>query len=293
MNTHTMPIPSNRVCDIERYGIAQLTPAYGEGEAQQLTRMLFEAYLGWSLAQLLLHRQECINQSDLLRFYWAIEDLKKFRPIQHIIGYTFFYDCKIHVTPDTLIPRPETEELVSLTIEKVSGHCANVLDLCTGSGCIAIALAKGLQCDEVHGLDISAEALAIARQNAKENGVAIDFLQADILNMADKPFNGKNFDLIISNPPYIKETERQEMRTNVLNYEPALALFVPDNNPLLFYDAIATFARKHLNENGLLALEINEKLGAETVALMKQHGLSPTLQNDAFGKERFIFCSRQ
>ena len=294
-NTTHMHIPSNRVRDIERYIRTELDELYPEGELRMFTQMLFEAYLGWSTAQLLLHRDDTINQSDLLKFHWAVEDLKQYRPIQHIIGYTDFCDCRIAVSPDVLIPRPETEEIVLKATELLNDSGANVqegnfLDLCTGSGCIAIALAKQFPKAKVYAVDISAKALDLAQKNAERNHVAVEFVQSDILQETFA-LPCPTFDLIISNPPYIQEKERCDMERNVLEYEPSLALFVPDKDPLKFYRAIGLYALQHLTCKGLLILEINEHLGSATCQLLQDIGFVTQLLQDFRGKDRSIIAT--
>lgn len=294
-NTTHMHIPSNRVRDIERYIRTELDELYPEGELRMFTQMLFEAYMGWSTAQLLLHRDDTINQSDLLKFHWAVEDLKQYRPIQHIIGYTDFCDCRIAVSPDVLIPRPETEEIVLRATELLNDSGANVqegnfLDLCTGSGCIAIALAKQFPKAKVYAVDISTKALDLAQKNAERNHVAVEFVQSDILQETFA-LPCPTFDLIISNPPYIQEKERCNMERNVLEYEPSLALFVPDKDPLKFYRAIGLYALQHLTYKGLLILEINEHLGSATCQLLQSIGFVTQLLQDFRGKDRSIIAT--
>ena len=294
-NTTHMHIPSNRVRDIERFIRTELDELYPEGELRMFTQMLFEAYMGWSTAQLLLHRDDTINQSDLLKFHWAVEDLKQYRPIQHIIGYTDFCDCRIAVSPDVLIPRPETEEIVLRATELLNDSGANVqegnfLDLCTGSGCIAIALAKQFPKAKVYAVDISTKALDLAQKNAERNHVAVEFVQSDILQETIA-LPCPTFDLIISNPPYIQEKERCNMERNVLEYEPSLALFVPDKDPLKFYRAIGLYALQHLTYKGLLILEINEHLGSATCQLLQSIGFVTQLLQDFRGKDRSIIAT--
>ncbi len=296
MNTTNLHIPSNKVRDIERYFITELRDIYAEGEIRMFVRMLFEAFFGWSQTELLLRREETVNQSDLLRFHWAVEDLKRHRPIQHIIGWTELCGCRIEVTKDTLIPRPETEEIVNWTINllsksKIQNSKFKALDLCTGSGCIAIALAKHLPQAQVTAVDISEKALDVAWRNASANNVDVNFLQADILS----PFTIHNsqFSLIISNPPYVMDKERAVMQPNVLDWEPAQALFVPDSDPLLFYRAIADIAANHLAPEGILVLEINEQLGYETAALFASHGFATTLHSDFRGKTRMLTATKR
>ena len=300
MNTRNLRFKSNRVRDIIGLFHEELDGLYDSSEVRVFCEMLFEAFLGWDRVRLLISKEQTIDQSDLLKFHWALEDLKKYRPIQHIIGYADFCGCRIKVTPDVLIPRPETEEMIQWIISHTPrsalraagslelGEQKNtILDLCTGSGCIAIALKKAFPEADVTAVDLSPASLAIARQNAQDNGVDIHFREADIL---DKGFHLSplTFHLIVSNPPYVRNSERTAMAANVLDYEPGLALFVPDKEPLLFYRAIARLARKHLDLSGLLVLEINEALSSDTCNLLRQQGFRPEVHTDFRGKNRFI-----
>lgn len=248
--------------------------------------MLFEAFLKWDKVRLLTSKEQTIDQSDLLRFHWALEDLKRQRPIQHIIGYTDFCGCRIGLSPDVLIPRPETEEVVDWIINNFTFRLSpfTLLDLCTGSGCIAIALKKAFPAAEVTAVDVSPAALEIAQENASNNGTGVHFIQADIL--------GSQFSIIISNPPYVRDSERSQMQRNVLEYDPALALFVPDDDPLRFYKAIAAIAKEHLAEDGLLVVEINEALAGETCTLLKSYDFTTEVHTDFRGKARWISATR-
>ncbi len=292
-NTTSMPITSNRVRDIEKYYVDSLAGIYPEGEIKMFVRMLFEDIMGWSHAELLINRDTTVNQSDLLRFYWAAEDLKRYRPIQHIVGYVDFCGCRIGVDNTTLIPRPETEEIVMSVFDKLSERPPRrVLDLCTGSGCIAIAVAKHWREAEVTAVDVSSEALAKARQNADSNNVEVRFVQKDLLEEREyRDF--ELYDLIISNPPYVKESERREMSRNVLDWEPERALFVSDSDPLLFYRAIAKIAETHLSANGLMVLEINEKLGEAMARLLTERGFDATIYNDFRGRRRSVMAKKE
>lgn len=289
MNTTNLHIPSNKVRDIERYILAELHDLYPEAELKQMTRMLFEAFLGWTTVDFLLHREGTINQSDLLRFHWAVEDLKKQRPIQHIIGHTHFCDCRIEVSPDVLIPRPETEEIVQ-NLPHIEGP---ILDLCTGSGCIAIALSKNNPSVEVLGVDISQQALAVAQRNNEANHTQATFYQGDVLGTLPQPVCSRTYSLIISNPPYVMRSEAAQMEKNVLDYEPGLALWVDDNDPLPFYRAITSFAAAHLRKGGLLVFEINQHLGRETAAMIEQHGFECTIHDDFRGRPRSILATKK
>jgi release factor glutamine methyltransferase len=287
MNTRNLRFRSNRVRDIVALFHEELDDQYGAAEVGVFVEMLCEAFLGWDKVRLMTSREQTIDQSDLLRFHWALEDLKQSRPIQHIIGYTDFCGCCIAVSPDVLIPRPETEELVNWILHTFHLPLStfHLLDLCTGSGCIAIALKKAFPTADVTAVDISPKALEMARQNAKSNDAAINFLHADILNDRLPP---AGYQLIVSNPPYIRDSERAQMRRNVLDYDPALALFVPDDDPLRFYKAIANIAKEHLAEDGLLVMEINEALAAETCAVFEAAGLAAETHMDFRGKPRWI-----
>lgn len=285
-----MRIASNRICDIERFAYSELKEVYPSDEIRNLLRIIFEEYLGWNLTTWLLSKQKTINQSDLLKIYFAIKDLKRHRPIQYITGKADFCGMTLAVNENVLIPRPETEEIVALAKSR-SQSPKRILDLCTGSGCIAIALAKVFPDAETTAVDISEKALEVARQNAWNQGVEIEFMQADVLNdsLAQLP----EYDLIVSNPPYVREQEKAEMQPNVLDHEPHTALFVPDNDPLLFYRRIAEIAHKHLVTNGLLIVEINENLGEETAGLLRAKGFETSLHNDFKGKTRFAAGRRE
>ncbi|MBQ7710714.1 MAG: peptide chain release factor N(5)-glutamine methyltransferase [Bacteroidales bacterium] len=302
MNTVNLRFKSNRVRDIIQLFHEELDAPYGSGEVSVFCAMLFEAFLGWDKVRLMTSREETINQSDLLRFHWVLEDLKQHRPIQHIIGYTDFCGCRIEVNPDVLIPRPETEEMVGWLCAQQTESPTTVLDLCTGSGCIAIALKRAFPLSMVTAVDLSEAALATARRNAHNNGVEVRFVKGDVLGMgsdlsdqsdeSDLSDLSDTFSIIISNPPYICDRERVAMRRNVLDYEPEMALFVPDNDPLRFYKAIASIARQRLQRDGLLVVEINEALSEEVCALFREQGLQPQLHEDFRGKSRWVSASR-
>ena len=262
---------------------------YGSGEVGVFCEMLFEAFFGWDKVRLLTSKGQTIDQSDLLRFHWALEDLKRQRPIQHFIGYTEFCGCRIAVCPDVLIPRPETEEMVNSLTTSLSpaAEGCGILDICTGSGCIAIAMKKAFPQAEVTAVDVSDRALAIAKRNADANGTDIKFLQDDVLDSHISLLTS-HYSIIISNPPYVRDSERAQMSANVLDYDPALALFVPDDDPLRFYRAIASIAKESLAIDGLLAVEINEALSDETAALLKENGFEAVIHTDFRNKPRWI-----
>ncbi len=290
MNTTDLHIPSNKVRDIERYILTELHHLYPEGELRSITRLLFEAFHGWDTTQFLLHRDDTINQSDLLKFHWAVEDLKKYRPVQQIIGHTQFCGCRIDVNQHVLIPRPETEEIVLRTIQILRQTPPDsILDICTGSGCIAIALSHHFPKAETTAIDISEEALLVAQHNAEYNHTPIQFLRDDVFHHT---LILHTYDLIISNPPYIPQSERSLMEPNVTDHEPSLALFVPDSDPLCFYRSIAELAVQHLSLTGHLVLEIHEHYGNDVLVLMQQMGFEATLYPDFRDKDRMIIAQK-
>ena len=270
--------------------ISEITSVYEENEAKSIVYLLLEHYLNLSKTDILL--DNFVNQP--FDFQDIIIRLKAQEPVQYIIGETEFYGRKFKVTPDTLIPRPETEELVQLVVSSwplavgsVAQSPISVLDLGTGSGCIAISLACELPNAQVYAYDISEKVLKIAKENANRNNVNVIFEQLDILNFP--PYSFPAFSIIVSNPPYVMNAEKSEMEQNVLDYEPHLALFVEDSNPLIFYKAIAEFAFKNLITKGLCVMEINQAFGLETAELFWNQGFRYVeVVKDMFGKHRMV-----
>ncbi len=268
----------------------ELSDFYPQGELKVLVRMLLQQVAGWSLVDMLTHNDLTLTAAQQMQIADAVDRLKRYEPIQYILGAAEFDGMRLVVDARALIPRPETEELVLLLAEKLSPD-ASVLDIGTGSGCIAVALARRLPQAQVSAYDVSPDALALAAENARNQGVKIDFRQVDILH--DAPADAPVFDAIVSNPPYVTDSERASMEANVLDYEPALALFVPDDDPLLFYRAIADFAWTHLSIGGRLFFEINHRFGAEIVMMLRHKGFANcAVQHDAFGKERFVVAQK-
>ena len=264
----------------------ELSDFYPQGELKVLVRMLLQQVAGWSLVDMLTHNDLTLTAAQQMQIVDAVDRLKRYEPIQYILGAAEFDGMRLVVDARALIPRPETAELVLLLAETLSPD-ASVLDIGTGSGCIAVALARRLPQAQVSAYDVSPDALALAAENARNQGVKIDFRQVDILH--DAPADAPVFDAIVSNPPYVTDSERASMEANVLDYEPALALFVPDDDPLLFYRAIADFAWTHLSIGGRLFFEINHRFGAEIVMMLRHKGFANcAVQHDAFGKERFV-----
>lgn len=274
----------------------QLEKLYDADEVQSLYLMVVEHVLGFGKATYILKKQQVISDADVLKFSFILNELTIGKPIQYIIGETEFFGMKFKVNPSVLIPRPETEELVewvlSVCRSKFSADSAalNILDIGTGSGCIAVALKKHLPNANVSAVDISPEALVTAKENATLNNVKVNFIEGDILkHSAIQSFNHSRFDVIVSNPPYIKEDEKPAMHQNVLANEPHTALFVSNESPLIFYDAIADFAKSNLNSNGLLFFEINEYLGEEMVQMLADKDfININLKQDMQGKDRMI-----
>lgn len=249
-----------------------------------------EEILGFSKIDAALNRDFCLSSSHQNILQETISRLLKFEPIQYIYGVAHFYHLKFKVTSEVLIPRPETEELVDIVIKNTKNQAVKILDIGTGSGCISISLAKNLALAEVSAIDISENALQIAIENALLNNVKVQFIQKDILNTDQLT---QKYDIIISNPPYVKEEEKKEMNRNVLEYEPALALFVSNIDPLIFYKKIALLAFNHLNDQGILYLEINQSLGKEMIELVKHIGFKEVnLKKDFLGNDRFILAEK-
>ncbi len=265
----------------------ELSDVYPQTEIQSFFNILIEFKLNLSRIEVALQPHFNIDKNELDFLQKALLNLKKQIPIQYIIGETEFYGLPFIVNKNVLIPRPETEELVSwiLTSTPLSDQI-KILDIGTGSGCIPISLAKNLPNAEIYALDISKEALKIAKKNALKNNVTIHFIEADILTLNELP---QYFDIIISNPPYVRELEKEQMRQNVLANEPHLALFVENENPLLFYDKIAELTKKYLTKNGKLFFEINQYLGNETIELLQSKGFKNIqLKKDIFEVDRMV-----
>ncbi len=262
-----------------------LTDSYSDGEVSALTRIIATELLGVSQMAFYLKDDITLTTEQQTLLDNAIERLKKQEPIQYILGYSDFCDLRFKVTPATLIPRPETSELVEWITSEAAGK-ERILDIGTGSGCIAVSLAHKLPQSEVTAWDISPDALAVATENSKANGCTVEFEEVDIL--AYKP-TGKQFDIIVSNPPYIKENEKTAMHSNVLDWEPHTALFVPDSDPLLFYRAIAEKGLTLLKTGGRLYFEINRAHGKETIEMLESLGYgSIELRKDFAENDRMV-----
>ena len=269
---------------------AELSGLYEEKEISNLLYILFEEYAGLKRAELAISNDLIITDPVKEKLETAVNHLKNYKPVQYIIGKAWFYGLELLVNENVLIPRPETEELVDWVIKRnIKKKNLKVVDIGTGSGCIAIAIKKHLPASFVTAIDVSGKALDVARKNAKQHDAEVTFLSIDILNEAMVKKLSK-FDIIISNPPYVLESEKKVMKPNVLEYEPGSALFVDDDHALMFYEAIVSFAGNHLKRGGELYLEINEQRGAEVELLLEKKGLGEVvLREDMQGKERFVF----
>ena len=240
-----------------------------------------EKILGFSKSDCILNSNYILSDEDISSFEKIIVDIKKNIPIQYVLGETHFYNLKFNVNSSTLIPRPETEELVRYIL---SHNFSSVLDIGTGSGCIAISIAKNSNAS-IDAIDNSKEALEIANSNAILNSVDVNFMFNDVFGFSVT----KKYDLIVSNPPYVLNSEKKYMHQNVIDYEPHNALFVEDSNPLIFYEKIALIASKNLNSNGLLFFEINEKFGEQIIdLLLKLNFVDIELKKDINGRDRII-----
>ncbi|HMG08977.1 MAG TPA: peptide chain release factor N(5)-glutamine methyltransferase [Mucilaginibacter sp.] len=281
----------------------QLNKVYETKEIQAITLLAISEISGLSKASIKAFPERELSNEQTQKLKNTLTQLQTGEPIQYILGITEFYGLPFKVNPSVLIPRPETEELAEWILssigerQKVKGErlaqfAGGVLDIGTGSGCIAISLKKNLPQAQVSAIDISERALQTAKENSILNDVAVNFIHADILNLQPEPRYpnlATAYQIIVSNPPYVTLDDKKQMHTNVTNFEPHAALFVPEHDPLIFYKAIADFARLNLAPNGLLFFEINERYGQETVKLLKDKGfISTELRKDMSGRDRMI-----
>ncbi len=286
-----MKKPVHTISGIRTSYLSGLRDLYDADEINSILYILFEDFLGWPKTKLHLEPLTALAESDSHKFYNALSLLAQSCPVQYITGRTNFNGLTIMVNPSVLIPRPETAELAGI-LAKDLGTCDlknfTAVDIGTGSGCLAIYIKKQLPAIGMHGTDISEEALLTARANASMNETEIDFFSSDILGTGEA-MPGKAYSLIVSNPPYVTMSEKEAMRKNVKEYEPSTALFVPDQDPLLYYKAICRHAQNGLAPNGLLYLEINEAYGNELKQLLDSEGFGDIiLLKDFRGRQRFI-----
>lgn len=293
-----MRIATNKLSDLFEFYKNELSSIYDEGELYSIFELVCEKYLDYSKQQVKQHFQENINQSNLINIYNAGVELKKGTPIQYILKEAYFYDLSFNVSNAVLIPRPETEELVDLIIkqhqQKTSNNqTINILDIGTGSGCIPITLKKHLPQAKVFGIDISEKALEVAKSNALKNNVEVEFLNLDILKQPI-PHNS-TFNIIVSNPPYVLNSEAKQMDARVLEHEPHLALFVEDNDPIIFYKRIIDLCDKYLTEQGWLFFELNPMyaIDVKNYANASKIFNFTEILNDMSGKQRFLKAQKK
>jgi len=267
----------------------KLRTIYPESEASQITDWVMEHLTGSKKTERMLYKNSPITSAEETLLKQYSERLLQHEPVQYVLNEAWFYGLKFYVDKNVLIPRPETEDMVDWIIRNLKFPFSDlkILDIGTGSGCIAIALKRKLRKAEVWACDVSKEALNVAKQNSSNLQAEINFVELDFLNEAERN-QLPSFDIIVSNPPYVPVKDKTTINKNVLDFEPHTALFVPDDNALLFYSAIADFARSHLNPNGAVYCEIHENLGKEVTNLFTQKSFTTELKKDMQGKERMI-----
>jgi len=268
--------------------VSSLQTIYENREASTMANWVIEKLTGLNRVDRLINKHQSISDSNKLLLKKITEELLAHRPIQYVLGEAWFLKQSFFVNESVLIPRPETEELVDwIVTENAQMLGIRILDIGSGSGCIPIILKKQIPASEIISVDISTDAIAVANKNAADLGASVLFLSMDFLN--ENNWNDlPQTDIIVSNPPYIKLTEKASMAQHVLDFEPSVALFVPDNDALIFYRAIAKFGKTHLSGNGAIYFEINEALGTDTMALLKSSGYYCALKKDMQGKDRMI-----
>lgn len=268
-----------------------LSPLMGKRESEAIIRIIFDYLKGWSTVDMIVNEPREVSEYIFRKCQQILERLKKNEPIQYITSETFFYGLKLKVAPGVLIPRPETAELVDIIVHRNKECDLKVLDIATGSGCIAVALARNLRFPEISALELSEEALKIAKENAAALKVKVDFIHADIFYWEPEH---NSLDIIVSNPPYIDESEKASMERCVLDYEPAMALFIPDTDPLKFYHRIVEIGLKGLVSGGQLYFEINPRHGLELHRHLESKGfINCDIIRDSFGKERFMVAEKR
>ena len=271
----------------------RLTPLYDDGEAKAIVRTVLEQRFGMSMADILCYGTERMQDNERMLLEQMMHRLGEAEPVQYVLGEASFMGRRLHVEPGVLIPRPETEALCLWVEETWKDGAPAILDIGSGSGCIAVTLALDIPGAQVTAFDISQTSLKVTRHNATTLGASVTVVEKDILKAAEETETGQSYDVIVSNPPYICKHEAQAMHPNVLQHEPDVALFVPDNDPLLFYKAIARYARRTLRRGGQLFLECNPDHLADTVLMLEDAGFQHVeTREDPFGKPRFAKGSK-
>lgn len=292
-----MRIASNKLSELYTFYKNELSSIYEEGELYAIFELVCEKFLDYSKSDVKLKFEEKINQSNLINIYNTGVELRKGIPVQYVLGEACFYNLKFNVNSSTLIPRPETEELVDIIIKSLityNSSLISILDIGTGSGCIPVTLKKNLPDAQVRGIDISDQALVVAKSNAVKNKVDVEFQQADILDPAVSLLHAP-FSVIVSNPPYVLLSEGAQMEARVLEHEPHLALFVEDNDPILFYKRIIDLCETHLKSGGYLYFELNPLYAREVknYATTGNLFIFTELMQDMSGKQRFLKAQRK
>ena len=286
-----MKIKGNQLSDIKRYFESELISIYAKNEILVLYRMSTEHINGFSMTHLHLFPDTRVLESELIKYSFFVKRLKNHEPVQYILGYAWFTDLKIGVNESVLIPRPETEELVNCLLENNKIEQPKILDVCTGSGCIGLALKHYLPNAEILGCDISVDALKTAKANAAALSLDVSFYQANALKEPEPTFY--NLDYLITNPPYITDNEKPSLAKNVIDFEPSIALFVPDGDALIFYKSISNWGQKLLNEGGMLLMECHTERVNEVAQLLSENGyLSVKQHTDLNGLPRWVTATK-
>ena len=281
-----MFVIDNQLKTAKNYFSEQLKNMFTSTEINSMWKEIICFRFNWNASDFILNTTFRLSESDLLFIRSYVHRLKKNEPFQHIHGITTFFGLELICDKRALIPRPETEELVAWTVE--FGPHKTIADLCTGSGCIALGLKSKFSESNVTGLDFSTDALSLAKENSKLTNLDVEFIHADVLNI-NRDLLDQKWDCIISNPPYIPSNERESIAENVLNFEPEISLFVENENPIIFYEAIVKYAKSNLSENGFLFFEIHPDFSAEISDLLKLKGfINIELRKDLQGKNRMI-----
>jgi release factor glutamine methyltransferase len=274
------------------YSVSQLRSIYEEGEAVAISNLVMDHILDGKMEKVLVREKE-LSEAQHEQLNGILQRLLTHEPVQYVLSEAWFCGLKFYVDKNVLVPRPETEELVEWIISncKFPVDALSILDIGSGSGCIPIALKRRIRKAEVWSCDTSEPALQVARRNASVLGTDVNFLHLDFLD-SDKRETLPSFDIIVSNPPYVPEKDKTQMNANVVRYEPSIALFVPDNDALVFYKAIATFGKSRLNPEGAIYMEIHEDLGDAVMELFREKGYVVELKKDMQGKDRMVRATR-
>lgn len=286
-----MFIKNNSIHSVISYFEEKLSEMFSGREIKLIARSFISKRLGWESSDFISRKEEKVSESDLLFFREKINQLLSGIPFQYVLGETFFYNILLKTDQRALIPRPETEELVDWIVnEHKNQHDLRILDIGTGSGCISLAIKSVMPNAKVTGIDVDTEALSLAKENASSLNLEVEFFQHDILSSVELD---KEWDIIVSNPPYIPLKEKAQMAKHVLEYEPELALFTTNENPLVFYEKIADFAALKLSKAGWLYFEIHESNADRVVQLLENRNFQAiTVKKDLQGKDRMVRCKR-